>query len=220
MINKAKKQKLVLLIRWILIVFLLIILFWVLINYYIIIKSQDYIFDSKHIPKNNIKIGLVLWASVKSNWIPSPILQDRLLTAFYQYKLWDINKIIVSGDNSQKNYNEPQAMKNYLVELWVKSEDIYLDYAWFDTYDSIYRAKEIFWVNSLEIFTQRYHLYRSVYIARSLWINAIWVVADKKNLLSLSRFDFREFFSRIKAFLEVEILKTKPKFLGEKIKIK
>ncbi len=192
-----------------------------MINYYIIIKSQDYIFDSKSIPENNIKIGLVLWASVKWDWTPSPILQDRLLTAFYQYRLWDIDKIIVSGDNSQKNYNEPQAMKNYLVQLGVKPEDIYLDYAWFDTYDSIYRAREIFWVNSLEIFTQRYHLYRAIYIARSLGIDAIGIISNNQNnYWFFSGAHLREFFSRIKAFLEIEIFDSKPKFLGEKIEIK
>ena len=162
---------------------------------------------------------MVFWAAIKPDWIPSDILKDRLKITYRAYKLWKVKKIIVSGDNSRKNYNEPVAMQIYLLDLWVNEDDIYLDYAWFDTYDSLYRVKEIFQINSITLFTQDFHLKRAMYISKRLGINTLWV---KTNILRYIREDYynlREIPARIKAFLEVEIFKTKPKFLWEKIEI-
>ena len=205
-------------IRYFLLIFILIILSIITINYYIIDFSWNKLVNLDSV--ENYKMWLVLWASVKSNWEPSDILVDRLKTSFEAYRTRKISKIIVSWDNRKINYNEPEAMKKYLIKLWVKPEDIQPDYAGFDTYDSIYRAKEIFWVKQMLIFTQKYHLYRAVYIANKLWINAKWIISDRQKYLWIISFKTREFFSRIKAFLEIEIFKTKPKFLGEKIEIK
>jgi len=202
--------------------FLLLIILWLIsflaINYYVVEFWRAKILDLNNLEKN--KVGLVLWASVKSNWEPSDILADRLKTSYEAYKLWKISKIIVSGDNRKINYNEPENMKNYLLKLWVKSEDIYPDYAGFDTYDSMYRAREIFSVEKMVVFTQKYHLYRALYIANKLWINSVWVISDKHIYLWIIRYKTREILARIKAFLEVEIFKTNPKFLGDKIEIK
>ncbi len=197
----------------------LLLLIFFLLNYYIINSSKNYIFDIDKLD-NKRKIWLVLWAWIKYNKEPTDILKDRLYTSFLAYKLKKIKKIIVSWDNSKVYHNEPEVMKKYLMKLWVKKEDIYLDYAWFDTYDSIYRAKEIFWVKKLVIFTQKYHLYRALYLARKLWIDWIWVISDRHSYLKIDYFRIREIFSRIKAFFEVEIFRPKPKFLGKKIIIK
>ncbi len=205
-------------IRYLLLILILIIISIITINYYIVSFWESKIVKLDSI--NNYKVWLVLWASVRPNWIPSDILADRLKTGYEAYSLWKISKIIVSGDNRKLNYNEPEAMKKYLLKLWAKQNDIYLDYAWFDTYDSIYRAREIFSVNKMIIFTQEYHLYRALYIANKLWIESVWIVSDKHNYLWIINYKTREIFSRIKAFFEIEILKTKPKFLGEKIEIK
>ena len=189
-----------------------------IINIYIVKVSDSKIFNSVNSIENT-NIWLVLWASVKSNETPSDILKDRLDKAIEAYNESRINKIIVSWDNRVKYYNEPLVMKKYLIKYWVSKDDIYLDYAWFDTYDSIYRSKYIFWVNSLVIFTQKFHQNRAVYIWNSIWIDTIWVSSDKQTYLWINYFKFREFFSRVKAFLEVEIIKAKPKFLGDSIEI-
>lgn len=199
---------------------LLVILAWFIIfsiNYYVLsFSSKNYFKDVNSLPKK--EIWLVFWASVKW-WKPSLILKDRLDVAFEAYKTEKIEKIIVSWDNSVANYNEPRVMKNYLVSLWVDENDIYEDFAWFDTYDSIYRVRDIFKAEKVVLFTQDFHLKRALYIAEKLWVEAYWVPTDLRKY-SKSRYNYyREIFARIKAFLEVEIIKSKPKFLWESIKI-
>lgn len=200
------------------IIFLIFVWFTIFfINYYVLSFSKNNYF-LKVDELENTEIWLVFWASVKNNY-PSIILKDRLDVAFDAYEKWKITKIIVSWDNSIKTYNEPKVMKNYLVNLWVKKDDIYEDFAGFDTYDSIYRARDIFNAKKIVLFTQEFHLKRAIYIAEKLWLEAYGVSTDLRNY-KLSRYNtFREVFARIKAFFEVEIIKSKPKFLWESIKI-
>lgn len=208
--NYKKYSKIIL---YSIIFFLLFIIF---VNIYIILYSNNYI-------KTNIndfektKVWLVLWAKVNSDWTPSPILKDRLITAYEFYNLWIIKKILVSWDNWVSHYNEPKNMEKYLVNLWVEKDDIYLDYAWFDTYDSMYRAKEIFWVEELIVFTQNFHLYRSVYIWNRLWIKTKGAKTNLQPYYWMKRNNIREIWARVKAFFDLEILKSKPKFLWEKV---
>jgi len=217
--QKKNYHNLVLKLSKILLVFLISIIFLsVLINFYIISFWTKYIKTIDNLDKSYI--WLVLWAWIKYNKEPTDILKDRLYTAYLAYINQKISKIIVSWDNSKIYHNEPEVMEKYLLDLWVNKEDIYKDYAWFDTYDSIYRAKEIFQAEQLVIFTQEYHLYRALYIANRLGINSQWVVSDRHNYLAIEKFKLREFLSRIKAFFEVELFKPKPRFLGEKIEIK
>ena len=110
-------------------------------------------------------------------------------------------------------------MQKYLLDLWVDVDDIYLDYAGFDTYDSIYRAKEIFGAEKLTLFTQDFHLKRAMYISKRFDIETIWVETNLQKYRKEKYNNRREVFARVKAFLEVEILKTKPKYLGESIEI-
>lgn len=168
---------------------------------------------------DNKYVWLVFWASVLNNGTPSDILKDRLKVASDSYYKWKIDKIIVSWDNSKSNYNEPLAMQKYLIKSWVEVDDIYLDYAGFDTYDSLYRAREIFGTTELVLFTQDFHLKRAMYIASKLWIEAYWVETNLQRYIADDYNKIREVFARIKAFLEVDIFKTKPKFLWEKIEI-
>lgn len=163
-------------------------------------------------------IWIVFWASVKEGK-PSLILKDRLDVAFEAYKRWKIEKIIVSWDNWKANYNEPTIMKKYLLSLWVKQEDIYEDFAGFDTYDSLYRAKEIFKVEELVLFTQDFHLKRAIYIAERLWIKAYWVETNLRKYSRPYYNQFREVFARVKAFIEIELTKPKPKYLWNSIKV-
>lgn len=188
------------------------------INFYVLSFSGSGYFEKNHIPPNNF-IGLVFWASVKQNGDPSDILKDRLKGAYSLYKQGNIEKIIVSGDNSTLRYNEPVAMQKYLMKLGVDQEDIYLDYAGFDTYDSLYRAKEIFWVKSITLFTQDFHLKRAMYISKRLGIHTYGYETNLQRYVLQDYNNRREIFARVKAFLEVEILKNTPRYLWEKITI-
>lgn len=196
----------------------IIVIFVISINFYVLNFSKiNYFYDIDWL--DNKYVWLVFWASVKNNWTPSDILKDRLKVAYEAYDKWKIEKIIVSWDNSKQNYNEPVAMQKYLVNLWVDLDDIYLDYAWFDTYDSLYRAKEIFWVDEIVLFTQDFHLKRAMYIASRLNIISYWVETNLQKYLAENYNNRREILARIKAFVEVEIIKAKPRYLWEKVRI-
>lgn len=196
--------------------FLLWILFLFWINTSIISFSSSFIYkDVNQLP--SVKVWLVLGARVKQSWAPSDILKDRLDGAKEAYKIGKIQKIIVSGDNGTKTYDEPTNMQAYLVNAGIPEKDIYIDYAGFDTYDSIYRAREIFSVSQVIIFTQNFHLYRSLFIARSLWIEAYGFASDYHIYISERRNNLRESLARIKAWFDVKVWHAKPKFLGEKV---
>ena len=199
-------------------ILLSIIAIIVIINFHVLNYSKiNYYYDVDWL--ENKYVWLVFWASVLNDWTPSDILKDRLKVVYNAYKKWKIEKVIVSWDNSNINYNEPKAMKKYLMNLWVEEDDIYLDYAWFDTYDSIYRAKEIFWVDEIVLFTQDFHLKRAMYIAKKLWLKTYWVETNLQKYLLEDYNNRREILARIKAFIEIEIFKSKPKYLGDKIEI-
>ncbi len=201
---------------WLLLFLIVACITWI--NFYVLSFSEThYYYDVDWLDREYV--WLVFWASVKNNGIPSDILKDRLKVAHEAYKKEKIQKIIVSGDNSKKNYNEPVAMQKYLMSLWVDEDDIYLDYAWFDTYDSLYRAKDIFWADNLVLFTQDFHLKRAMYIASKLWLNVYWVETNLQRYVADNYNKRREVFARIKAFLEVEIFNSKPKYLWDKIEI-
>lgn len=212
MINKVKK-----IIRCLFLIIILFVLFFFSINCYIINFWDKFIYKQAILPNN--RIWLVLWAWINNNSHPTDILKDRLDTAIEVYKNKTISKIIVSWDNSTINHNEPLVMEKYLILNWVSKEDIFKDHAWFDTYDSIYRAKVIFQVEKMIIFTQKYHLYRALYISNKLWIDSYWIATDKHTYLDIRKFKSREMLSRIKAFFEIEILDSKPKFFWDKLKI-
>lgn len=188
------------------------------INMYVLsFSGQNFYTNLQSVPET--EIGIVFWASVKPDGTPSDILKDRLKVAYDAYDGKLIEKILVSGDNSQRHYNEPVAMKNYLVTLWVKPEDIELDYAWFDTYQTLYRAREVFHVNEAMLFSQDFHIKRALYICKRTWIQCYGVKTNLQPYMSDNRNTYREILARVKAFLEVEILKPKPRFLWDPVHI-
>lgn len=194
-----------------------IIIFSIWVNFYVIKSSENYVFSEiKNL--ENKQVWLVLWASAKLNF-PSITLQDRLDSSIEAFKKWKFEIFLLSWDHWKKNYDEVNTMKNYLLKKGISKEKIFLDHAGFDTYDSLYRAKNIFWAKSLVIFTQKFHLYRAVYIWNWLWINSIWYISDKRKYLKENYNSRREFLARIKAFLEVEIFHTQSKFLWKKINL-
>lgn len=186
------------------------------INEYIKYSVKDKIITEKDITED-YNVALVLGAGLK-NGKPSPVLKDRLDTALMLYKNNKVSKIIVSGDHGNKNYDEVNVMKNYLKNEGVLSEDIFMDHAGFSTYDSIYRLREIFNVKKVIIVTQKYHLYRSLYIAKKLEIDAEGISATKRHYAGELKFALREVIARDKDFVKT-IFKPKSKYLGDAISV-
>lgn len=162
---------------------------------------------------------IVLGASVKSNGNLSVMLRDRVESALLLYNKGKVKRFLLSGDNGEANYNEPKAMKKYLIERGVNEDHIYLDYAGFDTYDSMYRAKEIFEVDEAIIVTQGFHLPRAVFLAQEMGLNYIGYRGDKRIYQHEDYNIKREFLANVKAYLELAFRKE-PTYLGTKIPIK
>jgi SanA protein len=173
--------------------------------------------DISKVPESSV--ALVFGAGVKPNGKLSDALTDRVLTAVDLYKADKVRKLLMSGDNGSKTYDEVTAMKNFAIEKGVPEGDIVLDYAGFDTYDSCYRAREIFDLHSgIILVSQAFHLPRALYICNSLGVQSVGVSADKR-VYATNLWGLREFAAQIKAGLDVQILHSKPKFLGPKVQV-
>lgn len=160
-----------------------------------------------------IVLGAAVWGDK-----PSPMLEDRLLEGIELYQKGVSKKIIMSGDHGQNEYDEVNIMKQFAIEKGIPSEDIFMDHAGFSTYDSIYRAKEIFGAKKIIIVTQEYHLYRALHIANRLGIEAYGVGADPRQYVGAFNREVREILARNKDFVKC-IIKPNPKYLGDKIPI-
>ena len=124
----------------------------------------------------------------------------------------------MSGDHARVEYDEVNSMKSFAIEKGIPSEAIFMDHAGFSSYESIYRAKEIFGVKKIIIVTQKYHLYRALYIANQLGIEAYGVPSNPRNYIGQTKREIREFLARNKDVFQC-ILKPKPTYLGEAIPI-
>lgn len=163
---------------------------------------------------------IVLGAGVKDDGTPSDILVDRLKTAIEVYNSGACSKFILSGDNGQIGYNEVKAMKDYIMDNCdVEESNVFLDHAGFSTYDSIYRAIEIFEVKDVIIITNEYHLPRALYLSEKMGISASGISSDIRNYLFMSSYKSREKLAQVKDFIYVNVLKPEPKFLGESIPV-
>lgn len=161
---------------------------------------------------------LVLGASVKADGTPSAMLRDRLETAIVLYRSGVASKLLLSGDNGQTIYNEVESMRRYAVNAGVPEEDIFLDYAGFSTYESVYRAQYVFQVKSMIVVTQKYHLYRTLYGCKKMGIDALGVSADQDTYSGQELREVREILARDKDCVKW-IFKPEPTFLGEAIPI-
>jgi SanA protein len=196
---------------------LVIVTFVVIVNLYIIKSTSEQIFyEQKNLPEK--QVALLLGAKVYNNGNLSHIMQDRAETAIGIYNAGKVDKILISGDHGTISYDEVNTIKKYLLNKNVEREDIFTDHAGFDTYDSIYRARDIFRVDSMIIITQKFHLPRAIYIANSLGLESVGIVADKRQYLARAKNTIRENGARVKAFFNV-LFRAKPKFLGEVIPI-
>lgn len=186
------------------------------INAYVKKSVNENIIEISNI-KENYDAILVLGAGLK-NGKPSPVLKDRLDTAYEAYIKGASSKIIVSGDHGRKNYDEVNVMKDYLISKGVPSDNIFMDHAGFSTYDTIYRAKEIFLCDKVLIITQEFHIFRSLYIAKKLDLEAEGVSATLRHYSEENKFELREILARNKDFVKT-IFKPKPKYLGDTIPV-
>ena len=203
-------------IKYIIIIMLLIIVMLLSINIYVKLSTKNRIIDD-YTNLNNIDCILILGAGVRNNR-PSLMLEDRLQKGLELYNNNVSSKIIVSGDHGRKDYDEVNIMKEFLIENNVSSSDIFMDHAGFSTYDSIYRAKEIFKAKKIVIISQEYHLYRALFIADKLGLEAYGVKAEPKEYYGDAYREIREVIARIKDFFKV-IIKPKPTYLGETIPV-
>lgn len=180
-------------------------------------ESRIY-FDTDSIPENNV--GLLLGTSkFLRNGNSNQYFENRISATIQLYKVGKIKNVVISGDNSKKDYNEPEDMKNELIKRGIPEDRIYLDFAGFRTYDSVFRMKEIFGQDRFTIISQEFHNQRAVYIASALKLNAIGFNAKDVNAYNGFKTKIREKFARVKMFIDL-IFDKKPKFLGDKIEIK
>ena len=161
---------------------------------------------------------VVLGCQVKDDGTPSHMLEDRLRRGVELYRLGAAPKLLMSGDHGTQDYDEVATMKQYAVEAGVPSEDVFKDHAGFSTYETVYRAKEIFDADKIIIVTQEYHLYRALYIAERLGVEAYGVHCDYRSYYGQTMRDIREILARVKDF-GMTIFKPEPTYLGDVIPV-
>jgi SanA protein len=186
-------------------------------NLYVIIKANAHI-----VPQSSAQPAdciIVPGALVQPDGQPSYMLKDRLDVAFELYEAGAAPKILVSGDHGTASYDEVNNMRKYLEGRGVPTEDIFMDHAGFDTYDTMYRARDVFMVKSAIVVTQKYHLWRAVYLADTMGISIQGVACDRYKSAMQAYYSAREMAARAKDFFQAYILKPAPKYLGDAIPI-
>ena len=205
-------------IKYIIMLILIFVVSVLAINFFVKIVTKNRILKKEEYSKlEDIDCIIVLGAGIWGDK-PSPMLEDRLKEAVSLYNQNISSKIIMSGDHGKADYDEVNIMKEYAIEQGVASEDIFMDHAGFSTYESMYRAKEVFEANKIVIVTQKYHLYRALYIAKQLGIEAYGVNSDPRKYVGATYREAREIIARDKDFIKC-IFKPQPKYLGETIPV-
>lgn len=188
------------------------------INLYVKMSTNKQIINENEYEKlSDVDCIIILGAGIWGDK-PSPMLEDRLLEGIKLYQSNVSDKIIMSGDHGSEEYDEVNTMKNYAIEKGIPSKNIFMDHAGFSTYESIYRARDIFNAKKVVIVTQKYHLYRALYIANQLGIEAYGVGADPRQYVGATYRELREILARDKDFIKC-IFKPEPTYLGETIPV-
>lgn len=186
------------------------------INAYMISYVSDYLIEADDLENYSFDCITVLGAGLWDGE-PSPMLRERLDFALEAYKTGCSTKFLMSGDHGREDYDEVNAMKDYVVENGADKDSVFLDHAGFSTYETMYRARDVFKVEKTLIVTQKYHLYRAVYNARKLGLDAYGYYREEK-IYSVKN-DIREAAARVKDFFYC-ISQPEPTYLGEEIPIK
>lgn len=186
------------------------------INYYVKSKTNPSIFSNQNgLPKSNVAI--IFGAGINNNK-PSKYLKDRLDAGIKLYKENKVQKLLLSGDNGNDAHDELTVMKNYCYEHGVDTTKIYIDYAGFDSYSTMYRAKNLFKVDTAILVSQQYHLNRAIYIGNKLGVKSYGFVANQGIYPGYKYVRFRESFAIVKSVLDVARNRN-PHFMGETINI-
>ena len=197
--------------------FALVVAAFFVVQLVVVVGTRSSIFSVDDVPAAYVVI--VPGASVLRNGTPSDILADRLIVAANIYAAGKAEKILVSGDNGQDGYDEVNVMRRFLLDKEVAPEDIFLDHAGFDTYDTMYRARHVFGITDAIVVTQRYHLYRALFVASNLGISATGVTSDLQPYVKQAWFSARETLSRVKAVKDV-LTGSTSEYLGDPIDIR
>lgn len=206
--------------KWILVsLFCLVVAMIVVADYAINTATDKFVFNNiDDIPPN--RVGIVLGTSkyLKSG-NPNQYFTNRVLATAELYKRGKIECIVISGDNSRKDYNEPLDMKNDLIRHGIPEERIYLDYAGLRTYDSMIRIYKVFGQKSFTVISQEFHNRRAIFIARQKSLEAVGYNAQDVDMYNGFKTKLRERFARVKLFIDLAIDKQ-PKHLGDPVEVK
>lgn len=216
--NKTKPSKKKRVLRALAVLMLLAVLLPLATSYYVMASTENQMITLDEAAYLNADTILVLGARVWDNGQPSGILKDRINTGVDLYEAGASERLLMSGDHGQDEYDEVNAMKDFAIEQGVAPAVIFMDHAGFSTYESLYRARDIFQVKTVVIVTQQYHLYRALYIARALGLDAYGVSCDRRDYNPYILFSVREIFARCKDFL-YSIFQPLPTYLGDVIPI-
>ena len=190
-----------------------------LVNLYIIRKEEKYIVSAEEAEAfQDVDCIMVLGCGVRPDGSPSGMLNDRLVQGVSLYKEDVSDRLLMSGDHGRVNYDEVNLMKQFAIDRGVPSENIFMDHAGFSTYESMYRARDIFQAERIVVVTQEYHMYRALYNAGQMGMDAYGVASDPRKYGGQKIRDAREMLARTKDFLYA-IAKPKPTYLGEAIPV-
>lgn len=188
------------------------------INLWMVGSTKKYLLTPEEAEKKNADCILVLGAGIQPDGSPSPILRDRLTVGVALYDGGASARLLMSGDHGREDHDEVNAMKAFAIENGVPSNAVFMDHAGFSTYDSMVRARDVFQVKTVVIVTQKYHLSRAVYIARSLGMDACGVPSDLQAYAAQAKYSAREAIARVKDFFAV-LVRPRPAFLGEALPV-
>lgn len=187
-------------------------------NWWVRRQAGPHLFDeAAEVPQHTVAI--VPGARVHRDGRPYPVLVDRLEAARRLYETGQVRRILVSGDHAHKGYDEPNGMRRWLLARGVSSEDVFMDHAGLRTLDTMQRAARVFEVRDAVVCTQRFHLARSVFLARHAGIDAVGLVADRRTYGDPRYNAAREMLARTRAFADVYVLGAQPRHLGDPIPI-
>ena len=186
------------------------------ISFYVVKSSEKYILDIDNAGEGYdcvLVLGCAVWGNT-----PSHMLEDRLLVGIELCKKGASEKLLVSGDHGSDEYDEVNVMKNFATDRGISSENVFMDHAGFSTYESMYRARDIFKAKKVLIVTQEYHLYRAIFVARRLGLDAYGVTSDLRDYGGQIFRDIREILARNKDLIYT-VIQPEPTYLGDTIPV-
>lgn len=204
--------------KWSVVLVCLGIMGLLMISAHVVSETKDRILSIEALGDFDPDCVLVLGAGVWEGNVPSPMLKDRLDKSIEISKAGIEDTLLMSGDHGTVDYDEVNVMKAYAISKGLPSSDIFMDHAGFSTYESLYRAKQVFGVKKLIIVSQKQHLYRALYIARALGLDAIGVAAEDIAYGGALYREGREILARVKDVFTT-LIKPMPTYLGESISI-